>query len=98
VRALTAFYVAVGSFAAASLISLLGAVFFAAHQELVRQITLCASLVAGVTGVGGLVYGSALLVWESRTTLLSLSDETRFLLIHREPDDNLQKSNPLPKD
>jgi hypothetical protein len=36
VRALTCFYVAIGSFAAASLISLLGAVFVAAHQELLQ--------------------------------------------------------------
>src|SRR6266403_4691479 len=39
VRALTCFYIAIGSFAAASLISLLGAVFVAAQQDLLRQIT-----------------------------------------------------------
>src|ERR1700681_3632343 len=40
VRALTAFYLAVGSFAAASLVSLLGAVSFVAQQELLREVTL----------------------------------------------------------
>jgi hypothetical protein len=38
VRALTAFYLSVGSFAAASLISLLGAVFFITHYQLLHQI------------------------------------------------------------
>ena len=45
VRALTCFYIAIGSFAAASLISLLGAVFVAAQQDLLRQVTLAISLV-----------------------------------------------------
>jgi hypothetical protein len=92
VRALTAFYVSIGSFAAASLVSLLGAVFFTAHQELVRQITLAASLCAGVIGVGGLTYGSGLLVLETRTTLRGLAEETRFMLAQhkRKQADELQ--------
>src|ERR1700674_4295699 len=40
VRALTAFYLSVGSFAAASLVSLLGAVFFVAHSEALHNATL----------------------------------------------------------
>ena len=55
VRALTAFYLSVGSFAAASLASLLGALFFMADQELLRHLSLGAAFVAGITGVGGLV-------------------------------------------
>src|SRR5258708_34699911 len=51
VRALTAFYLSVGSFAAASLVSLLGAVFFVAQQVLLREGTLGVALCAG--GVGG---------------------------------------------
>lgn len=69
VRALTCFYIAIGSFAAASLISLLGAVFVAAHQDLLQQITLTVSLCAGVVGVGGLALGSGLLVFETRMAL-----------------------------
>jgi hypothetical protein len=88
VRALTGFYLAVGSFAAASLISLLGAVFVVAHQELLRQITLGAALCAGVAGVGGLVAGSALLVWETRMALRILREETNF---------RLKRSSPNPK-
>jgi hypothetical protein len=80
VRALTCFYVAIGSFAAASLISLLGAVFVAAHQDMMQQITLIVSIVAGVIGVGGLSIGSGLLVFETRMALRGMAEETRFLL------------------
>src|SRR4051812_48726740 len=80
VRALTCFYIAIGSFAAASLISLLGAVFVAAQQDVLRQITLAVSLCAGVVGVGGLAIGSGLLVFETRMALRGMAEETRFLL------------------
>jgi len=80
VRALTAFYLSVGSFAAASLVSLMGAVFFVAHQEALRHITLIIALCAGFVGVSGLVAGSGLLVWETRMALRILRDETQFLV------------------
>jgi len=80
VRALTCFYIAIGSFAAASLISLLGAVFVAAQQDLLRQATLAISLFAGVIGVGGLTCGSGLLVFETRMALRGMAEETKFLL------------------
>jgi hypothetical protein len=79
VRALTAFYLAVGSFAAASLVSLLGAVFFVAQQEHLRQVTLAVALCAGAAGVGGLVAGSGLLVWETRMALPILAEATQFM-------------------
>src|SRR5947209_6775209 len=62
VRALTAYYVSVGAFGAASLISLLGAVFFVAHTEMLHYATMVLALCVGVVGVGGLVVGSGLLV------------------------------------
>lgn len=80
VRALTAFYVSVGSFAAASLISLLGAVSFVAHSASLHGATTVAALCAGVAGVAGLVAGSGLLVWETRMVLRMLGEETTFLL------------------
>lgn len=76
VRALTAFYVSVGSFGAASLISLLAAAFSVLHHDLGRQVTLTIGLGAGVAGVGGLVTGSGLLVWETRMALFILTEET----------------------
>src|SRR5258708_11805316 len=66
VRALTAFYLSVGAFAAASLVSLLGAVFSVAQQELLREVARGVALCASVLGVGGLVRGARLLVWETR--------------------------------
>ncbi len=80
VRALTAFYLSVGCFAAASLISLLAAVLHFAGQEMLYRPTLVVALCAGAAGVGGLVTGSALLVWETRMALHILSEETDFML------------------
>ncbi len=80
VRSLTAFYLSVGAFAAASLVSLLGAVFFIAHNDFLHQVTRIAAIAAGVIGVGGLVAGSGLLVWETRLTLYILRDETKRML------------------
>ena len=80
VRALTSFYVSLGSFAAASLVSLLGAVFFVSHHDSLFRITQSVALLAGVVGVGGLVSGSALLVWETRLTLRILREETAYML------------------
>ena len=85
VRALTAFYLSLGSFAAASLLSLLGAVLYVAGQEALRPVALGLALAAGVLGVGNLVYGSALLVVETRMALRVLSEETAFML--RRPDE-----------
>jgi hypothetical protein len=80
VRALTAFYLSVGSFGAASLISLLAAGFVALKQELLRNVMLGLGLAAGIVGVGGLVAGSALLVFETRLTLRILQSETKSQL------------------
>src|SRR4029077_15525798 len=82
VRALTAFYLSVGAFAAASLVSLLGAVFFVAQQELLREVALGVGLGAGVVGVVGLVGGAGLLVWETRMALRILAEETEYLQRH----------------
>lgn len=80
VRALTCFYLSVGSFAAASLVSLLGAVFYVAQQAFLHQVTMGFAFAAGVAGVGGLVTGSALLVWETRLALSILDEETEYRL------------------
>lgn len=79
VRALTAFYVSVGSFGAASLISLVAGALFVAQQDVARQVALGVALVAGVAGVGGLVIGSGMLVYETRLTLFILREETEMM-------------------
>jgi hypothetical protein len=80
VRALTSFYVSVGSFAAASLVSLLGAALDLAEQQPLQPVTLGIAFFAGFCGVGGLVSGSGLLVLETRMALRILREETDFLL------------------
>lgn len=79
VRALTAFYLSVGAFAAASFASLLGAIFTVAGLDVYRNVALGIALPAGAAGVGGLVSGSGLLVWETRMALRILLEETDFL-------------------
>jgi len=78
VRALTCFYLAVGSFAASALISLFGAAFFIAHLDALRTACMGAALVCGLFGVGGLVCGSTILVFESRMTLRILMYESQI--------------------
>jgi hypothetical protein len=75
VRAMTAFYLAVGSFAGASFASLLGAVFVLTHLDFLLGF----ALLFGIMGVGGLVTGSGLLVWETRQALAVLYAETQWL-------------------
>ena len=79
VRALTSFYISVGSFAAASLGSLVAAIFIVIHQDIFRQAALVIALGAGVAGIGGLVFGSGLLVLESRLAARILGEETEWL-------------------
>ena len=80
VRALSAFYLSLGSFAAASLTSLLGAAFVIAHHEFPRYLAMAVAFGCGAVGVGGLVVGSALLVWETRLTLAMLVEEADLVM------------------
>jgi hypothetical protein len=80
VRALTAFYLSLGAFAAASFTSLLGAVFVITHHEVARQVAMAIAFGCGIVGVGGLVGGSATLVWETRLTLAILAEETELVV------------------
>ena len=85
VRALTAFYVSVGSFAAVGLFSLLGVVFALDENGPLRQLVLGVGFCIGVAGVLGLVGGTGLLVWETRLALRDLGDETAFRLKNSQP-------------
>jgi len=79
-HALTSFYLAVGSFAASALISLLGAIFYIGQWDALRNASLIVAFGAGILGVGGLVTGSAFLVGESRMALRILKEETALRL------------------
>ena len=76
IRALTAFYFAMGSFALGTLTSLAGAsLSVLGYTGSPHHIVLVVAVVAGVCGVGGLVSGATLLVWESRLTHHLLQEE-----------------------
>jgi uncharacterized membrane protein len=79
VRALRAFYLSLGSFAAATLVSLVGAAFVLLRADSVREIAMIAAFVCGAVGVGGLVGGSIILVRETRLTLSIIREETAML-------------------
>ncbi len=76
VRALTAFYWSMGSFALGALTSLLGASLNVSGYQGGTQVVLFLAFAAGVSGVGGLVIGASLLVLETRVTLRLLREET----------------------
>jgi hypothetical protein len=69
--ALRSFYVALGGFATATLVSLLGAVFIRFSGVLVLVLEI-AAVIAGVVAVGALVHGSLLLVRETRIAVYLL--------------------------
>ncbi len=78
VRAMSFFYTAVGAFAAASLVSVLGASLAASEFRMSFATIAGVSLVAGAVGFIGLVVGCTLLVRETRLALLTLTEEARL--------------------
>src|SRR5436190_203443 len=54
------------------------ALFSLTDMDLLRHITLGLALASGVGGVGGLLAGSALVVWETRQSLAILREEANF--------------------
>ena len=78
-----------GAFAGASFTSLIGAAFVITHLDVPRLFAMLVALGCGMIGIGGLVTGSALLVWESRLTLAILREETNLVVegIHLKPHD-----------
>ena len=77
--ALSCFYVALGSFAAASLISIVGASLGSENYPGAQFVVMLGGLVVGVVAVGGLVAGCSLLVRETRIGLLNLKEETALI-------------------
>lgn len=83
VRALRFFFLAAGSFAAATCVSLLGAA--AAYLDLnsAAMVGQVLSLVTAIVGVGAIVTGASILVRETRIALLVLDDEQRAIAAWR---------------
>jgi hypothetical protein len=78
VRALSFFYGAIGAFAAASLVALLGASLAASSYQLPYALTAGISFVAGAIGFIGLSVGCVLLVNETRLALRSTYEEAEL--------------------
>jgi hypothetical protein len=78
-RALRLFTASIGSFAAAALISVIGALLAARASEIVWESTAALSLLSGTAGVAGLVLGSALVVRETQLAVQFLDEEIEFL-------------------
>src|SRR5688572_1361554 len=69
VAALQRFYIAMGGFALATFISLLGATLAAFEQPIVVQALELAGIAAGLLAVGAMVHGSITLIRETRIAL-----------------------------
>lgn len=77
-RAMTSFYGAIGAFAAASLVSILGAALASSAYRLPFEAIAGISFVAGTIGFIGLTVGCAFLVYETRLALRAMSDEAEL--------------------
>jgi hypothetical protein len=80
IGALTRFYTSLGAFAASALVSLIGAVLLPTGYRTLEIIATGLALLAGVIGVGGLVFGCVLLIRETRLTVQALSEEANLSL------------------
>jgi hypothetical protein len=74
IRALSAFYVAIGSFASAALISLIGAVLTPTVPALAAKAIESLAVCVGAVAVGALVRGAFLLVRETRVAVGTMED------------------------
>ncbi len=84
-HALRSFYVSLGGFASATLISLLGATLTGRVPNLVTLSIEIVAVVAGLVAVGGLVRGALLLVRETRIAVNALQDEAAQLRASFQP-------------
>jgi hypothetical protein len=92
IGALTRFYTSLGAFAAAALISLIGAVVVPIGSPRIEIAVTTFALLAGVIGVGGLVFGCVLLIRETRLTVQALREEANLSMrlsarLRQPPDD-----------
>ena len=78
-QALSAFYLALGNFAAAALVSLIGASLSTSEHRLIFRVALGLALITGAVGVSGLVAGCLMLVQETRLALLNVTEEAAIV-------------------
>ena len=78
VRALSFFYTAIGCFAAASVVSILGASAVSVQYRWVFQAIVAISFILGAVGFVGLSAGCSFLVNETRLALRSMNEEAQM--------------------
>ncbi len=78
-HALRAFYLALGSFAAAALVSLIGASVAPSEHSFLYRGALLLALATGSVGVGGLVIGCSLLVGETQLAVKNVHEEAKLV-------------------
>ena len=78
-HALRFFYLALGSFAAAALTSLLGATVASSAHHIIFRITLGVAGISGFIGVGSIVAGCSLLVGETRLAVQNVAEEAQMV-------------------
>jgi hypothetical protein len=77
--ALACIYVALGSFALATLVSLLGAAFVSIAGQMVYRVLGGFGFVLGVVGVSGLVFGCVRLFRATQLSLLNIREEAQVI-------------------
>lgn len=83
IRALRSFYSAIGGFASATLLSLVGAVVSSGGQGLAVRVLEVAAVIAGGIAVGALVHGSALLLKETSLAVAVMQERTASIRARR---------------
>jgi len=78
-RALHSIYIALGAFAAASLVTLLGAVLGNWEGPVTFRLLVGFGLVLGVIGVGGLVWGCWNLLQATRLSLVNIREQAELI-------------------
>lgn len=79
-RAMSMFYLAIGCFSAASMVTLIGAVIGEQTHALIFEATVALGLFVGIAGLGALFIAGSLLVRESRLALRTVHEEMAFHL------------------
>jgi hypothetical protein len=79
VNALRWIYVAIGAFAAASLVTLLGAGAGQIGSSVLMHIIIIAGLLLGFTGVGGLIGGCVNLFKATELSLVNIREEAELI-------------------
>jgi len=77
--AMRSLYVALGAFAAAALVTLLGAVLGQLNTILVERVVAGSGLLLGFLGVGGLVLGCLNLFQATRLSMINIRDEAELI-------------------